>query len=165
MRRLAVVTLALACNTNPDAAPDAALTDADSESAPATDAASDSATDSPSDAGSDAAPANGYDGGIVNKCTTFVDDTADGGLIVGPMTQPPAQYVPNCVHIVAGQSVTWTSNFADHPLMTFGGTTPTPIVTTSTGTTVTFTFPAPGTYGYQCQFHPFAMYGAVQVTP
>jgi plastocyanin len=140
-------------------------TDASAETDSASDAISDAGESDATDASAESSVDAGYDGGVVNGCTTFVDDTADGGILVGPTTQPPAQYVPNCVHITAGQSATWTANFGDHPLMAYKGTTPNPIVTTSTGTSVTFTFPNPGTYGYQCQFHPFAMFGAVEVTP
>jgi plastocyanin len=158
-----VTSVGLACNgTSVDDAGNDASASNDSGSEAAEDSGSnDASTDvSVVEAGAEA----GYDGGVVNGCTTFVDDTADGGILVGPTTQPPAQYVPNCVHIKVGQSATWTANFGDHPLEAYKGTMPSPIVTTSSGTSVTFTFSTPGTYGYQCQFHPFAMFGAVEVT-
>lgn len=101
----------------------------------------------------------------VNGCTTFTDQTANGGTITGPMNATPAQYSPNCVHIKVGQKVTWNVDLTSHPLGAAGGDTPTPITTTSTGTTVSFTFPNAGTFGFHCNVHPTIMFGAVQVTP
>ena len=110
------------------------------------------------DAGNDAA-------GPINGCTTFVDMTADGGVITGPAGALPSQYQPNCVHIKTGQSVTWNSDFVSHPLDPFGGDTPNPIQATASGTTVTFSFPNAGTFGFHCGIHTTSMFGAVQVTP
>jgi plastocyanin len=101
----------------------------------------------------------------VNGCTTFTDDTADGGIITGPSTATPSQFVPNCVHVKTGQSVTWNADFTDHPLEAAGGTTPSPITLTSSGTTATFAFSSAGTYGFDCMNHPTIMFGAVLVTP
>jgi plastocyanin len=113
-----------------------------------------------SDAGSDAAAA-------INGCTTYTDMTASGGTIAGPTTATAAQYSPNCVHIKVGQSVTWTSDFTNHPLVpTSGvGSSGNPITATSTGSTVTFAFPAAGTFAYNCGIHSTTMLGAVEVTP
>lgn len=107
---------------------------------------------------------SGADAGVVNECTTFVDMTADGGVITGPSGGSPSQYSPNCVHVHTGQSVTWNSNFTSHPLAAFGGDTPNPIQATTTGTTVTFAFPSVGTYGFHCGIHTGSMFGAVEVT-
>jgi plastocyanin len=128
-----------------------------SNSNPQDDAGSDSGT---VDSGGDAAAA-------INGCTTFTDMTASGGTITGPSGATPAQYAPNCVQIKVGQSVTWTSDFTDHPLVpTSGvGTQPNPITATSTGTTVTIAFPAAGTFAYNCGIHTTIMLGAVEVTP
>ena len=111
------------------------------------------------DSGSDAAAA-------INGCTTFTDMTADGGVITGPNSATAAQYSPNCVHVKVGQSVTWNSDFANHPLVpTAGvGTQPNPITATSTGTTVTIAFPSAGTFAYNCGIHSTTMLGAVEVT-
>src|SRR5579862_8953969 len=105
------------------------------------------------DAGSDAG--GGDAAAAINGCTTFTDMTASGGVITGPSGATPAQYTPNCIHIKVGQSVTWNSDFTDHPLVpTSGvGTQPNPITATSTGTTVTIAFPAAGTFAYNCGIH------------
>jgi plastocyanin len=105
---------------------------------------------------------------LINGCTAteFTSNdlsTAATPTIVGPTTSSPTQYAPNCITIKAGQSVTWTSDFTDHPLDVNGGSTPTPITLTSSGSTVTFAFPSVGTYGYQCDAHPGIMFGAVYV--
>jgi plastocyanin len=118
----------------------------------------------PNDGGTD----SGTDGAAaINGCTTFTDMTADGGVITGPSGALPSQYVPPCVHVKVGQSVTWNVDLANHPLVpTAGvGTTPNPITATSTGTTVTFAFPAAGTFAYNCGIHSTTMLGAVEVTP
>jgi plastocyanin len=55
--------------------------------------------------------------------------------------------------------------FSQHPLEPAGGDTPNPIVFTSTGSMVTFAFPSAGTYGFECNFHPNFMFGAIRVVP
>ena len=129
-----------------------------SNSNPQNDAGADSGN--PVDSGTDGAAA-------VNGCTTFTDMTADGGVITGPSGALPSQYSPNCVHIKVNQSVTWNSDFTNHPLVpTSGvGTQPNPITATSTGTTVTIAFPTAGTFAYNCGIHSSTMLGAVEVTP
>jgi plastocyanin len=122
------------------------------------------------DAGSDSGNPvdSGGDGNTgINGCTTFTDLTADGGVITGPSGAVAAQYSPNCVHVKVGQSITWNSDFTNHPLVpTAGvGTQPNPITPTSTGSTVTFAFPQPGTFAYNCGIHSTIMLGAVEVTP
>jgi len=120
------------------------------------------------DAGSDAAVDTGSDAAAaINGCTTFTDMTADGGVITGPSGAVAAQYAPACIQIKAGQSVTWNSDFTNHPLVpTAGvGTQPNPITATSTGSTVTIAFPSAGTFAYNCGIHSTTMLGAVEVTP
>ena len=103
----------------------------------------------------------------VNGCTSFTDATAqnDPRAISFPTGLSAAQYTPNCIKIKVGQSVTWNGSFTNHPLMPFNGDSNNPVTTTSSGTTKSFTFPAAGTYGFACQFHSFAMFGAIQVVP
>ena len=102
---------------------------------------------------------------VVNGCETFVDMTANGGALNGPMNAAPAQFSPNCVHVKVGQSVTWNVDFAAHPLAASGGDTPSPIAETVSGTSMRFTFSKAGTFGYHCLAHPSIMFGAVLVTP
>ena len=107
----------------------------------------------------------GTDAAVVNGCTAYTDMTTGTAVINGPTTAAAAQYSPNCIHVKVGQSVTWNSDFADHPLVAFGGDSPNPIQSTATGTTVTFAFPNAGTFGYHCGIHTTLMFGAVEVTP
>lgn len=88
-----------------------------------------------------------------------------GADISFPTTASPAQYTNRCVKVKVGSDITFAGDFSLHPLEPAGGDTPTPIVTTSTGTTLTFKVMAAGTYGYQCEFHPGSMNGAIQVVP
>jgi plastocyanin len=101
----------------------------------------------------------------VNGCTSFNDQSSNGGTVNGPMTPTPAQFSPNCVRIKAGQSVTFNVDFAAHPLAASGGDTGNPITTTVAGTSVTFQFTKAGTYGFHCLAHPTIMFGAIQVMP
>ena len=103
----------------------------------------------------------------LNGCAMadFVDDTADGGTINGPTTATAAPWMPACVKIKRGQSVTWNAALGFHPLEPQGGDTPNPITLTNTGTSVTVAFPNAGSFGYDCANHLSAMQGAVQVVP
>jgi plastocyanin len=82
-------------------------------------------------------------------------------------------YSPACIRIVAGTAVTFSGNFAPHPLRagTADGGIPipdptSPIQSTDTGTTATFNFPSSGEFGYYCNAHwPDAMYGGILVEP
>ena len=65
-------------------------------------------------------------------------------------------YAPKCLKVPAGATVTFSGDFASHPLApsaTRGDTTNNPIVNMSNGTTASFTFPTPGFYAYFCNFH------------
>ncbi len=108
----------------------------------------------------------GSDGAVeeVNNCAAYTDDTAGAAAITGPTGASPAQYTPNCIHVKVGQSVTFNSDFTDHPLEPSGGDSPNPIPETESGTTVSVTFANAGTFGFKCQAHPSIMFGAVQVT-
>ena len=71
----------------------------------------------------------------------------------------------HCIKIEKGQSVTWSGGtFAAHPLIAFGGDTPSPITKTTSGTSKSFTFPTEGVYGYVCELHS-NMKGAIWVVP
>lgn len=97
-------------------------------------------------------------GGSVNGCTTYADQTAAGGAITWDFT-----VAPKCVKVKVGQTVTWTGDFATHPLAPFNGDASNPIVIGTAGTSK-ITFPVAGTFGFHCLNHP-SMLGAVQVVP
>jgi plastocyanin len=109
-------------------------------------------------------------GNLVNGCdpATAEDHTADA---VTTVTSSGFKYVPACIKISKGSSVTIASNFANHPLV--GGVfangmkmpdANSPITATSTGMEATFDFPEAGAFGYYCDFHAGSgMIGAVFV--
>jgi plastocyanin len=107
----------------------------------------------------------------VNGCDDSAFDindyTGEGAsrTINFPTGPAPAQYDIPCMKIKAGQSVTWSGAFENHPLEPAGGSAGSPITLTDTGTEKSFTFPNPGTYGYDCEFHPGDMFGAIRVVP
>jgi plastocyanin len=80
-------------------------------------------------------------------------------------TATPMQFSPNCMSIKAGQSVTWTGDFTDHPFEPMPALDNDPIMEVTSGTTATVTFPVAGTFGYDCANHPSIMLGAIQVVP
>ncbi len=72
---------------------------------------------------------------------------------------------PRCVEIKAGQSVTWTGDFATHPLAADQGDAPNPVASANlAGPSATVAFPTAGTFGFKCTVHS-SMIGAVLVTP
>jgi plastocyanin len=172
-----------------DAASDTSVIDASGDAASPIDSGTDSGihvvidsgsdsggTDSGFDAGDDSGSiddagdaGDGGDGSsAINGCVAFEDDTdpAASRVIQGPADSAPVQFTPNCMKVHAGQSVIFQqADFSNHPLMPANGDTPNPIVLTSSGTTVTFAFPNAGTYGFECEFHPSIMFGAIEVTP
>ena len=111
----------------------------------------------------------GGGGTAVNGCTAAdfaandLSAASNARKITFPSTAAPAQYQPACFTIAAGQSVTWSGDFASHPLTQAGGDPSMWITTTNSGTTVTFGFPVGGTYGFECSAHPSIMKGAVFV--
>jgi len=65
-------------------------------------------------------------------------------------------YAPACLKVAPGATVTFSGDFATHPLIpsTIRITASSnPIVMTTTGTTKSITFAAPGFYGYFCGAH------------
>ena len=77
---------------------------------------------------------------------------------------PSYRFVPAAISVTAGSTVTWTNhdNFT-HSVAFLDGGLPTEPLVMKPGQTATFTFPAPGTYHYQCSFHPQNMQGTVVV--
>jgi len=83
-------------------------------------------------------------------CASYVDATAnDAGRTVSFTS---FQYVPKCLRIAAGQSVTFSGSFAVHPLKQACGPAAV-IAPTASGSSATFVFEAPGAYGYFCSAH------------
>lgn len=96
--------------------------------------------------------------------------STDGGSVVisFPTGAEPAQYTNHCLTVKAGSSVTFTGAFLQHPLVPAGGDEPNPIPATTANQpddALAVTFPNAGTFGYQCDFHPAQMYGAIRVVP
>ena len=71
------------------------------------------------------------------------------------------RFAPTAIAVAAGSTVTWTNddNFT-HSVRIEGGT---PMVI-KPGEKTTFTFDKPGTFKYDCSFHPQDMKGEVVVT-
>lgn len=91
-----------------------------------------------------------------------------GADISFPTDATPAQYINHCVKVKVGSQITFAGSFSKHPLQPSGGDTPTPITAQSADTdggAVTFTVTTPGKFGFECNFHPDTMFGAVQVVP
>jgi plastocyanin len=86
------------------------------------------------------------------SATAYVSDTtqiAFGGTL-------GFNYSPACLKTTPGATITFSGDFATHPLIpsTIRITASSnPIVMTTTGTTASFTFTAPGFYGYFCGAH------------
>ncbi len=76
-----------------------------------------------------------------------------------------------CIKVKVGQTFRWDWDGENdlvgfHRMISNGGTSPSFVDTASASATkIEATFTAPGTYGYTCQPHPFAMSGVVWVVP
>jgi plastocyanin len=80
----------------------------------------------------------------------------------------PKQYENRCATVKVGASVAFSGSFLQHPLEPAGGDSPSPIPYTAAdppGQRLVVTFPDPGTFGFQCEFHPTSMFGAIRVVP
>ena len=80
---------------------------------------------------------------------------------------PSYKFEPAAIEVSKGATVTWTNNdnFTHSVQFTDGGLPTDPMVMNTGGGTATFKFDQPGTYHYQCSFHPQNMKGTVVVTP
>jgi plastocyanin len=67
--------------------------------------------------------------------------------------------------IKAGQTVTWSGDFSDHPFEPMPAVPDDPIMDVTSGTTTSVTFPDAGTFGFDCAMHPSIMHGAIEVVP
>ena len=107
------------------------------------------------------------------RCTAeelAANDKTDGGAleVVFSTGANPAQYTNRCATVKAGASVTFVGSFKQHPLEPAGGDSPNPIPYTAgeeAGGKLVVSLPTAGTFGYQCEFHPTLMYGAIKVIP
>jgi plastocyanin len=75
------------------------------------------------------------------------------------------KFAPVAISVAAGTTVTWTNddNFT-HSVQFKDGGLPTDPLVMQPGQHQAFTFSTPGTYHYQCSFHPQNMQGTVVVT-
>lgn len=123
--------------------------------------------------GSGTGGAGGMGGNLINGCdpATAVDDTGMANVDIAFGGANGFAYVPPCIKIKSGATVTWNGSFVSHPLQ--GGTIkngiPTPdnngpIKPTNSGSTVKFGFPQAGVFPFYCAFHgPGGMMGTVFV--
>jgi plastocyanin len=99
-------------------------------------------------------------------CTAYEDHTAAADS--RNIAFVTAMYTPSCMKIKAGQTVTFSGQFAAHPLMQSCGPAPA-VITNGTGTSKSITFAAAGDYGYYCTVHGtasgFGMAGSISVVP
>lgn len=80
----------------------------------------------------------------------------------------PLQYTNHCAKLRVGAKVTFKGSFKQHPLEPAGGDEPSPIPVVDKdqpSDTFVVDLPKAGTFGYQCIFHPLAMFGVIQVVP
>jgi plastocyanin len=92
----------------------------------------------------------------VAPCSTEAMYTTTGTTVAFPAGPTDFNYSPKCLKVTAGSSVTFSGDFAAHPLDPSelrGTTAGNPIMLTNTGTSSSFTFPSAGFYAYYCQFH------------
>jgi plastocyanin len=97
-------------------------------------------------------------------------DVTDGGAleITFELLANPKQYVNRCATVKAGATVIFSGGFRQHPLEPAGGDSPNPIPSVSDNqpdNRLEVTLPSPGTFGFQCTFHPAQMFGAIRVVP
>jgi plastocyanin len=106
---------------------------------------------------------------LVNGCTRAGALDLTAAAADRRIEQLGISYMPSCIRIRAGQSVTWNADFVAHPLSSgspgAGAQPGSPITETISGSTKTFTFPAAGVFGFWCEEHGTAMMGAVYVEP
>lgn len=95
---------------------------------------------------------------FVNGCVVFEDFTAPSAVRDLAWDENLIFDGSRCMKIQAGQSVTFTGDFDNHPLAVRGGDMPSPLAPSAT-------YETPGIYGYYCPLHPVEMNGAIWVVP
>jgi plastocyanin len=123
--------------------------------------------------GHDSGGGGGDAGPPAIRCTDeelAANDKTDGGAleITFLKTANPKQYENRCATVKVGASVTFSGSFLQHPLEAAGGDSPNPIPYTTEdqpNDKLVVQMPTVGTFGYQCEFHPTLMFGAIRVVP
>ena len=101
---------------------------------------------------------------------------AAGLLLAGCAGQPSAapaatnkvdlprsyKFAPAAIQVSAGTTVTWTNDDQFTHSVRFAATGENHVI--KPGESTTYTFATPGTFAYDCQFHPQDMKGSVVVT-
>jgi hypothetical protein len=95
------------------------------------------------------------DAGSVNGCIEYTDRTSDSALRAITWDFGIVDAPERCMKVRIGQTVTFSGDFAEHPLAAGGGDTPSPIAERTT-------FTQAGVFGYYCTDHP-EMFGAIWV--
>lgn len=121
--------------------------------------------------GSGPGPQCPADGGIATaECSASdlaqSDHTApnDPRVISAPSNDNESPYVPNCMTIRAGQSVTFKGNLARHPVIPRANSTqPNPI--SFIGSEASVKFDCPGDFNFSCRTHGDNMLGTIRVIP
>ncbi len=121
----------------------------------------------------------GHDAGTVDagpppiRCTDeelAANDKTDGGALEVTFltTANPKQYENRCATVKVGASLTFSGSFKQHPLQAAGGDSPNPIPYTADDqpdNKLVVVMPNAGTFGFECEFHPKQMFGAIRVVP
>jgi plastocyanin len=93
----------------------------------------------------------------------------DPRVIQAPSGDSESPFVPDCMTIKAGQSVTFRGKLTSHPVIPRERSTlPNPIFPsdpTTNPTEVTYAFPCPGDYNFACKNHKDQMLGTIRVVP
>jgi plastocyanin len=100
-------------------------------------------------------------------CSAGTGAPAGSPVATTTVDLPPSyRFAPADIVVNAGSTVTWTNhdNFS-HSVAFLDGGLPTQPLVMKPGQTATFSFATPGTYHYQCSFHPQNMKGSVVVAP
>lgn len=107
------------------------------------------------------------------RCTDAelsANDKTDGGAleITFLAGANPKQYENRCATVKVGATVTFSGSFTQHPLQAAGGDSPSPIPYTAEDQPdgrLVVTMSRAGTFGFECEFHPKQMFGAIRVLP
>jgi hypothetical protein len=98
------------------------------------------------------------------------NDKTDGGAleIVFNTLADPIPYSNRCSTVKVGATVVFAGSFKQHPLEPAGGDVPSPIPQVSADTPdmrLRVPMTSAGTFGFECDFHPNQMNGAIRVVP